>query len=297
MSPPPFVIVRELGAGGMGRVFLVLRREGRFERAYALKRLRSELLHDEAARLAFLDEARLAGLLTHPNIVRVFDVGSDAEGPFLLMDYIEGATLSRIIKSALQSGDEIPLSVALEWMRDVALGLDAAHDARDMYGRRVELIHRDISPDNILVGTDGIARVTDFGIAKASGRAGATTQNVIKGKRGYLAPEILKFEEPGIGADLWSFGVVLFELLTQRRLYAGADGVRRACSEAPPDLLEELPDAAPELVVLLFSLLAKSPSSRPPSFAAVHDILESVLAQSTHDETTLACDFMATFTA
>ncbi|MEM9865506.1 MAG: serine/threonine-protein kinase, partial [Myxococcota bacterium] len=285
-----FVHVRRLGQGAMGEVSLVLRQEGRFERAYALKRLRASLLEDAAARAAFLDEARVAGFIRHPNVVRVYDLGEDDQGPYLLMDYVDGLSLGELIQWVHERGDVLPLSVVLELGRDVARGLEAAHDARDHLGAPVELLHRDISPDNILVGFDGAARVTDFGIAKALGRSSATTQNLLKGKLGYMAPEVLRFEEPSRASDLWSFGVVLFEALTQARLYVGEDAVERIQQEPAPDLLEHVPEAPDVLVRLLFTLLSKAPEGRPRDFAPVVDAMEVALARC--GDGTLAFDYL-----
>ena len=278
----------------MGEVLLALRREGAFERRYAVKRLRPALRADPAARTAFLDEARLAGLLYHPHLVRVFDVGEDADGPFMVMEYVDGLSLGALVRRAEARGWDVPLPVGLELLRDVARGLAAAHEARDVDGRPLELVHRDLSPENVLVGRDGVARLADFGIARALGRATETTREILKGKRGYMAPEVLRFEEPTPRSDLFAFGVVLFETLAGRRLYPPPDGARRILSEPPPDLLEERPDAPPALVGLLFALLAPEPGSRPESARAVATALEEALARASvdEDELTLARDWL-----
>ncbi len=182
-----FTTLSVLGEGGMGRVVLAVRTEGGLRRLYALKRLRAELVEDEVARESFLDEARLMGLLHHPNVVRVFDVGSDQEGPYMLMEFVHGITLRGLLKQVVQDGLVLPIEVALEILRDASLGLAAAHEACDIRGEPLKLVHRDISPDNVLVGRDGISRLTDFGIAKALGRTTRTTQNLLKGKIGDIA--------------------------------------------------------------------------------------------------------------
>jgi len=295
-AAPPLGLrmVRVLGRGGMGEVVLAARREGAFERIYAVKRLRPELLGDAEARTAFLDESRLAGLLYHPNLVRVFDVGEDQHGPYMTMEYVEGYSLGEVVRRCHGLEIDLPLSVALEIMRDVALGLRAAHEARDVRDQPLSLIHRDLSPENVLVGTDGIARLADFGIARAIGRATATTQAILKGKLGYMAPEQLRFEEPSQRSDLFSFGIVLYEILAGRRLYKGTEGARRILEEPQPDLLDERPDAPMELVGLLFELMAKPPESRPASAREVAQRMEQILAQvSMEEDLVLTRDFIA----
>jgi eukaryotic-like serine/threonine-protein kinase len=265
----------------MGQVDLVARREGGFQRLFAQKRLRPHLVGDADVRQMFLDEGRIAGLIRHPNVVSVVDVGEDDAGPFLIMDFVEGIALSDLVERAAARGEHVPLPVCLRVAIQVAEGLRAAHELRGPDGQSLELIHRDVSPQNVLVGFDGIARVTDFGIAKILGRTSQTTSGVLKGKVGYLAPERLRFEQPDRRADLFSFGVVLFELLAGRRLYGGSDAVegpRRILREPAPDIAEEREDVEPELVELLFELLAKDRAHRPPDAGVVAQRLERVLA-------------------
>lgn len=272
----------------MGEVARVLRREGAFARRYALKRLRRELARDPAARRAFLEEAALSGHLYHPNVVRVYEVGEDAEGPWMLMELVEGPSLAKIIQTLDAAGDEVPLPVGLELLRDVALGLRAAHEALDERGRPLQIVHRDLTPSNVLVGRDGLARLADFGIARARGASSARAN-----LGGYAAPELFAGAPGDPRADLFAFGVVTFELLVGRRLYAGEGAPERIREEPPPDLYEERPDAPPALVRLCFELLAKDPSSRPGSAAQLVRRVEAILAEASVDETPiLARDFV-----
>ena len=273
-----------IGRGGMGEVFHVVREEGDFRRSYALKRIHPDLLADDFAVSSFLDEGRLMGRLSHPNLVRVFEVGHDREGPFMLMDLVDGLSLKQLIGRAVDQGENIDMLVILEWMRDVARGLGHAHEAKDLHGQPLGVLHRDISPDNVLIGRDGVARLTDFGIAKALGRRTETTRQLIKGKIPYMAPERLRFEEAGVGADLWSLGVVLFEALTHRRLYRGEGSARRAMMEPPPDLREAVPEAPASLVEICFELLAKEARDRPKDAGEVARRLDAILSELSAEE-------------
>lgn len=278
----------------MGQVDLAVRREGSFERLFAIKRLRPELVSEPDVRAMFLDEARIAGLIRHPNVVSVVDVGEDAKGPFAVMEFVEGVSVAELL--ARRDLQPLPMAVALRIAREVAEGLHAAHELSGPAGEPLELVHRDVSPQNVLIGFDGIARVTDFGIAKALGRVSRTSTGVLKGKLGYISPEQLRFEEPDRRADLFALGVVLFELLTGQRLYRsvdGTDGPRRILTEPPPDLADYRDDAEPELVALLFELLAKDRQARPPTARHVARRLESLLATlTTTGETVDTAEFI-----
>ncbi|HMJ16304.1 MAG TPA: serine/threonine-protein kinase, partial [Polyangiaceae bacterium] len=199
--------VLRLASGGMATVDLAIRREGTFVRLHAIKRLHPHLLEDADVRAMFIEEARLAGLLRHPNVVSVVDVGEDAAGPFLVMDYVEGVSVATLIEHAIETSQPVPLDVALRIAMDVARGLHAAHELTAPDGRPLSLVHRDVSPQNVLVGFDGVARVSDFGIAKALGRSARTSTGILKGKLGYMAPEQLQFRGQDRRTDLFAFGV------------------------------------------------------------------------------------------
>ncbi len=260
MSDDRYVHVAPIARGGMGHVNLVLRQEGRFQRLYALKRLHPHLCDDRRVREMFLEEARVAGLIRHPNVVSVLDVGTDVEGPFLLMDFVDGLALSTL-QQLLDEGELLPLQICLSIARQAADGLSAAHELTSMNGEPIQLVHRDVSPQNILVGFDGVVRVTDFGVSKAlvageafsasspvelearltpigdsqsqsslsldfvfqdAGVSGNKTMLTLCGKFGYMSPEQLRFEPVDPRSDLFAFGVVLWELLCGRRLFRGA---------------------------------------------------------------------------
>ncbi|MGE0787826.1 MAG: protein kinase [Sandaracinaceae bacterium] len=270
-----------LGSGGMGEVHLAARRDGERTRLYALKRIREEHRHDRMLRAMFLDEARLAGLVRDPHVVRVFEAGEDEQGVFLAMEYVEGASLADLLVEHGAVGSLIPLATAIAIGAQAARGLHAAHTARDLDGRPLELVHRDVSPHNILVGLDGLVRVADFGIAKGYGRSTKTITGVIKGKLAYLAPEQLRFEPPDARTDLFAFGIVLFEMLTGQRLYLAEDDVdvRSHILNVPaPRITGARPDAPAALADLVDALLAKEREDRPSDARAVAEALERMQA-------------------
>lgn len=284
----------EIARGGMGRVELVVDQRLHFERLHARKRLHPHFLDDDNIRAMFLDEARIAGFIRHPHVVSVTDVGEDEEGPFIVMDFVDGVSLSAMVNHLAASQVAFPLSVVLSLMAQAAEGLHAAHEVTDSSGHRLGVVHRDVSPQNILVGFDGHARVADFGIAKALGGSSSRTETgVLKGKLSYSSPEVLSFEEASVRSDLFSFGVVLFEAVTMRRLYPASGGGPRAILNEPvPDLGDVVEDAPDELVELVFSLLAKNPAHRPRSAGDVAARLHSILRDLPFDDVMSVTDFV-----
>jgi serine/threonine-protein kinase len=269
-----------LGEGGMGVVELAMLRDQRFRRFYAVKRPHPEQRRDPQFRAMFADEGRVSGLLRHPNVVSVLAVGEDADGPYLVMDYVEGVSVATIIKDARPADRLLPLPLCLVVGAQIARGLHAAHALKDETGRPLDLVHRDVSPQNVLVGFDGVARLTDFGIAKAFGNVNRTTTGVLKGNVSYMSPEQLRFRKPDRRSDLFSFGVVLYEMLTRERLYraSGMEEVAlRILEEPPPDVGEFRTDLPPELGELMFELLAKAPEDRPADALGVAQRLEALL--------------------
>ena len=259
----------------MGRVDLAMRKTEGFRRLYAVKRLHLHLSSDPEFRAMFLDEARIAGLIQHPNVVGVLDVGEDEHGPFLVMDYVDGLPLGNLVRLSVVAGEPMPVQIAVRIALGIARGLHAAHELA-VGGRSLGLVHRDLSPQNVLIAFDGTVRIVDFGIAKALGRTTRTRTGVVKGKVGYIAPEQLRSQEPDRRSDLYSLGVVLYEMLAGRRLYEGA--VRQAGS-APPDIGEIRADVPDSIVQLLFELLAERPQARPADAHDAASRLEEALAE------------------
>jgi serine/threonine-protein kinase len=279
-APARDVVVLRLAEGGMGYVELVARREGRFLRLFARKRLHPHLRAEAAFRSMFIDEARLAGLIRHPNVAAVLEIGDDEDGPFLLMDYVEGPSVAEIVERVEPRDAPLPVALCVSIAAQAARGLDAAHRLLAADGTPLGVVHRDISPKNLLVGYDGLVRVADFGIAKAKDNLAETRVGVLKGNIGYMAPEYLRFQDLDGRSDLFSLGVVLYEMLARERLYAGDDVpaiARRIVDEPPPDIFD-VRDVPPELVSLLFDMLAKDRELRPSSALEVATRLDAIAA-------------------
>src|SRR5437868_2524144 len=214
----------EIASGGMATVHLGrLVGPAGFGRTVAIKRLHPHLAKEQEFVTMLTDEARVAGRIGHPNIVPTLDIVAANNELFLVMEYVPGLTLSSLIKQANSFGDRVPLSVAASIMVGVLHGLHAVHEARDEHGHPLDVVHRDVSPQNILVGTDGVARVLDFGIAKAAGRLHTTRDGQLKGKLGYMSPEQLSGRSVDRRTDIYAAAVVLWEVLTGERLFEGDD--------------------------------------------------------------------------
>jgi serine/threonine protein kinase len=250
-----YALFDEIARGGMATVHLGrLRGAIGFSKTVAIKRMHEQVARDRHFVTMFLDEARLAGRIQHPNVVTVFDVIADKGEAYLVMEYVDGAPLSNLLKAADSRGEAIDPKIAVHVIRDALYGLHAAHEATDEKGVPLELVHRDVSPQNILVGADGVARVLDFGIAKAVGRLQDTDSGQIKGKVAYMAPEQLTGRAVDRRADVFAAGVVLWEALAGRRLFAAgssAETMYRVLEDAVPSLSDcasELPKALVDAV-------------------------------------------------
>jgi serine/threonine-protein kinase len=216
-----YEILAKLAAGGMAIVY-VGRVQGvaGFERLVAIKVLHANLAHEEEFIGMFLDEARLAASIRHPNVVPTIDISDSEEaGYFIVMEYIEGDHLGALLSSAHKLQEKLPLPIALRIVADALGGLGAAHDLCDETGKSLQLVHRDVSPHNIMVGRDGVVRLTDFGVAKAEDRLTHTRDGQVKGKLAYMAPEQAANGQTDSRSDLFSMGVILWECLTGERLF------------------------------------------------------------------------------
>lgn len=243
-----YEILTQLASGGMASVYIA-RAQGvaGFERLVAIKVLHPHLAYEQEFISMFLDEARLAARIRHMNVVPTLDISdSPGDGYFLVMEYIEGNHLGALLGRAAKQGDRLPRPFVCRVLIDTLQGLGAAHRLADENGTPLKLVHRDVSPHNILVGTDGIARLTDFGVAKADVRMASTRAGQFKGKLSYMAPEQASTSETDQRSDLFSVGIILWESLTGRRLFKG-DSNAATLNKLLNDTVEKPSSLWPEL--------------------------------------------------
>jgi serine/threonine-protein kinase len=268
-----YALYQPIAAGGMAVVHLgrLLGPVG-FSRTVAVKRVHPNFAHDRDFVVMFVDEARLAARIHHPNVVSTLDVVMDGGEILLVMEYVHGESLARLVKSAASQGAHLSLSVCSAIMTGVLHGLHAAHEARSEQGEPLNLVHRDVSPQNILVGADGVARILDFGVATAVGRLQTTREGKLKGKLGYMAPEQLDGKEVSRQTDLYSAAVVTWEMLTGRRLFReeteGAT-LRRVLMGETESPSTYAPEVSAALDALVLRGLDRDPTKR---FASAHEM-------------------------
>lgn len=261
-----YELVDVAGSGGMATVWRALQRgAANFERTVALKRVKPEFERDESFVAMFVEEARVGANLAHPNIVQIHDFGVDSGLYYLVMEWVEGVSLSRFLQ-ALREQRILPA-----WQVIAAIGIEAcralgaAHGRTDQTGRPAPVYHRDVTPQNILLGTNGIVKLTDFGLARAADRARMTAPDVIKGKVGYLAPELTRAKQPTIQSDMYALGVVLWQALAGRKLFAGDNDIDifvAACRGEIPPLVDIRPDVPAHFVSIVERALARDPDDR-----------------------------------
>ncbi len=275
----------EIASGGTASVYFArVRGSGGFSRVVAVKRLHAELAKDAQFRAMLLDEARVAARIRHPNVVPVIDVVDRADELCLVMEYVAGISLSRLRRDAIERAEPVSPAVAVAIAVDVLRGLHAAHEAAGADGEPLRLVHRDVSPQNVIVGADGIARVVDFGIAKAVGSAQTTTVGDVKGKAAYMAPEQLRGEAVDRRCDVFAAGIVLWELLCSKRLFA-ADSppasmmrILEVDPEAPSALAAGVP---PALDAAILRSLSRDRDKRFATAEAMADALQAAIVVAT----------------
>ncbi len=283
-----YAMFAEIAAGGMAAIHIGrLRGPGGFSRTVAIKRLHAQFAKDPEFVKMFLDEAHLAARIRHPNVVSPIDVVATNGELFLVMDYVQGESLSRLAAAAHGSGAPIPPSIARSILSEVLHGLHAAHEATNERGEKLSIVHRDVSPQNVLVGVDGVARVLDFGIAKAVGRATTTREGQIKGKIAYMAPECFQVRQVDRKADIYAVAVVLWETLTGERLFkADTDSqtLARILGDEviPPSRFAEEVSSALDAVVLC--ALNRDPAKRFETAREMALALEATGLLSTAEE-------------
>lgn len=282
-----YAIYGEIAAGGMATIHVGrLRGPAGFARTVAIKRLHAQFAKDAEFVSMFLDEARLAARIRHPNVVSVIDVVATEGELFLVMDYIDGNSLSALLKEAKARGERLPLAIVVSIISGGLAGLHAAHEARDESGAPLGIVHRDVSPQNLLVGVDGTTSLLDFGVAKAARQVHITREGEFKGKLAYIAPEQLVKKAADRRTDVYAAGLVLWEMLAGRRRFSGDEASLLydvvAGSIEPPS--SHNPAIPKELDAIVLKAVARDPDAR---FQTAHEMavaIERVLMPATARE-------------
>ena len=268
-----YELVQRLGHGGMATVYLgrVTGSAG-FEKLVAIKVIHPHLAAEPEFVDMFLEEARIAAKIQSPHVAGILDLGQEEGLHFMVMEYIDGETLSALLRQLRPRDERLPLSVVLQILMDACEGLTAVHDLRDPDGHPYGLVHRDMSPQNLMVGFDGWTKIVDFGLVKATGKHHTHTGH-LRGKLAYMSPEQARGKPLTASADLFALGVVMWELLTGKRLFAGetdAETLDRVVRCELPSLTEARPDAPPEIEPILRRVLARDPAER---YASADELL------------------------
>ncbi|HUT76168.1 MAG TPA: serine/threonine-protein kinase, partial [Polyangia bacterium] len=249
-----------------------------FERLIAVKRILPSIAEDEEFITMFIDEAKIAVQLTHANIAQIFDLGKVGDSFFIALEYVAGKDLRTIFDRMRKNGQTIPIQMAAYVIMKVCEGLDYAHNKKDGAGRDLNLVHRDVSPQNVLISFDGEVKLIDFGIAKAAGKAGKTQAGILKGKFGYMSPEQVRGLPLDRRSDVFAVGIVLWELLTGERLFIGdsdfstLEKVRNVEITPPSSYNKRIPE---DLEKIILKTLSKEVEDRYQSAMDLHDDLQS----------------------
>jgi serine/threonine protein kinase len=286
-QPIPFgkyYLLERINVGGMAEVFKAKATgvEG-FERMVAVKRILPSIAEDEEFITMFIDEAKIAVQLTHANIAQIFDLGKVDDSYFIALEYVHGKDLRAIFNRARARGEQLPIPMACYAIMKLCEGLDYAHNKRDAAGQFLNLVHRDVSPQNILVSHEGEVKIIDFGIAKAAGKAGRTQAGILKGKFGYMSPEQVQGLEIDRRSDVFGVGICLYELLTGERLFVGEsdfatlEKVRNVDIMPPSTYNRRIPE---ELEQIVLKALARDRGSRHQTAMQLHDELQGFMYAS-----------------
>jgi hypothetical protein len=275
-----YSVVKPLGAGGMAEVYLARATgEAGFEKLVALKVLQRQMATQPKVVELFLDEARLASRLTHPNIVQISDLGKAGEDYFIAMEYIEGRDLEQMLAASRGRGAQVPVRVALAILRKICDGLHAAHTAQGADGKPLDLVHRDVKSANVLLSKAGAVKIADFGIAKANQQLHKTVIGEVKGTAAYMAPEHRIGQVVDCRADVYGVGAISYELLTGQEINLDLANLFHLGVEGWPHLLppsQVRPELPPELDAVVFKALAYDKENRFPTCAAFEEALEEV---------------------
>ncbi len=264
----PFTVLDKIASGGMGTVFRAVGTEAPYAgRVVALKRLHPHPTRDAHVSQMFVAEARVIAGLHHPNVVEVLAYGEDAAGSYIALQYIPGVPLSDLMRAAAGARQLVPVGVALHIAARIADGLHAAHELRDARGEPRHLVHRDVSPQNILIGVEGDVVLVDFGVAKVRDAVAHTRTGILKGKPAYMSPEQVQGHAIDRRTDVFALGIVLWETLTLHRLYRGEseiDSLRKILHDPPEPVGGLRRDVSPALDQLLILRAREGPRRARP---------------------------------
>ncbi len=262
-------LLKKLATGGMAHIFLAEQSGlGGFRKRLVIKRILPHLVGDQKFLQMFQDEARVAAMMNHPNIVQIFELGEADESYYIAMEYVSGFNLREVIQRSNENGIWLAPEYIAKLGSQICEGLEYAHNFCDDEGNHLNIIHRDISPQNIILSNQGIIKIVDFGIAKAKSNAQETQAGIIKGKLAYMSPEQVKGQTLDRRSDLFSLGIVLHELATHQRPFQGKSDIDmlRAILDSSPSRVEALrPDFPTELSNIIYRALAKDRDERYPS--------------------------------
>ena len=282
--PSPFgkyLLLERINIGGMAEVFKAKTYgvQG-FERFLAIKRILPNMAEDDEFINMFVDEARIAVQLTHANVVQIYELGKFENQFYIAMEYVSGRDMRQVLDKLRKEKTTVPVPTTAFVISKICEGLDYAHRRTDPSGRPLNLIHRDVSPQNILVGYEGAVKITDFGIAKAEDRASKTQAGVLKGKFAYMSPEQVRGLPIDRRSDIFAVGILMYEMLTGERLFVGEsdfttlEKVRNA--EVPPPRMHN-PDIPEELEAIVLKTLSRDRDERYQWASELHDDLQQFL--------------------
>ena len=279
-----YTLLCKLATGGMGELFVARQTgAGGFEKLVVIKRLLPHLAEDAHFVAMLLDEARIAARLSHPNVCQVYDLGEADGHYYIAMEHLEGVPASMLLRRARRVGQRLDVGLAAAILRQTCDGLHHAHDLTDADGNSIGLVHRDVSPSNLFVTSTGVVKVLDFGVAKSQDALARTHTGALKGKYAYMSPEQVLGNPVDRRADVFSLGVVLFELLTAQRLFWRDSEYKmfQAIVEDPiPSLLELRPGLPPPVAHVALRALSRDPDRRFPSARDMGEALEEAIASS-----------------
>jgi serine/threonine protein kinase len=292
-----YYLLELISVGGMAEIYKAkaFGVEG-FERLLAVKKILSSIAEDESFIEMFVDEAKIAGQLNHPNIAQIFDLGKVDDSYYIALEYISGEDLKTIFERARRIGAEVDIPQICYIVMKVCEGLEYAHNKKDSQGNPLNIVHRDISPQNILLSYEGEVKIIDFGIAKAQGKTSQTQVGVLKGKFSYMSPEQVRGLHVDHRSDIFSLGIVLYEMLTLERLFLGESDFDtlekiRKVEMSPPSLYN--PNIPDELEEIVLKALAQDPDDRFQSTGAFAEALERFMRnQDYYYKNTDLADFM-----